>query len=90
LSTYHFERGRSRPICIDIDGAPYKIGQSVRVKGLSDEEGEASLLGMIGMVEHFDYSCGCGQSYPDDPMIGVRFFDGRMEEFWKEELILCR
>ena len=29
---------------------------------------------------------GCGQRFPDDPMIGVRFPDGALQEFWREEL----
>jgi len=56
------------------------------VRRLCDEEGNVSFLGMVGLVEHFEYTCGCGQSYPGDPMIGVRFSDGRSDEFWKEEL----
>jgi hypothetical protein len=79
-------RRASKPIRTDVKGAPFKIGQKVRVYELSDEQGDASLLGKDGIVEHYDYSCGCGQSYPDDPMVGVRFASGRLEEFWKEEL----
>ena len=70
----------------DVVGAPYKIGQEVRVTFLCDETADPSFLWMDGVVEHLDYDCGCGQSYPGDPMIGVRFADGRIEELWREEL----
>lgn len=63
-----------------------KIGQTVRVVSLTDETGDKGCLGKSGKVTHFDYDCGCGQSYPDDPMIEVQFDDGKIEEFWKEEL----
>lgn len=43
-------------------------------------------IGRAGVVDHLDYDCGCGQTYPDDPMIGVTFDDGAAEEFWSEEL----
>ena len=45
-----------------------------------------SLVGLSGTVEYLEYDCGCGQSYPGDPMIGVRLEDGTLEEFWAEEL----
>ena len=63
-----------------------KIKQIVKVVKLSDETGEESFLGKSGTVIYFDYDCGCGQSYPDDPMIGVKFADEEIEEFWKEEI----
>lgn len=48
------------------------------------------LEGREGVVVHLEYSCGCGQSYPGDPMIGVcMYIPGRgyiVEEFWFEEL----
>jgi len=62
------------------------IGQKVKVVSLSDETGDKTYLNKSGNVEYFDYSCGCGQSYPNDPMIGVLFNDGKTEEFWKEEI----
>ncbi len=77
----------SEPIFHDVHGAPYKIGAVVRVVQFVDETGDSRFLGMTGTVKHFEYFCGCGQSYPDDPMIGVDF-GGRVEEFWKEELEL--
>ena len=52
---------------------------------LSDETAAEQFLEKSGHVVHFEYSCGCGQSYPDDPMIGVAF-EGLIEDYWKEEL----
>ena len=71
-----------------IDGAPFQVGDMVTVEGILDETGRTDLIGHGGPVVHLDYGCGCGQSYPDDPMIGVRFRPGLVEEFWKEELTL--
>jgi len=76
----------ARPIYVDVDGAPFKIGERVRVTDSKDETFDRSFKGRIGVIEYFEYECGCGQSYPDDPMIGVRFRRGRIEEFWAEEL----
>jgi len=74
----------------DIKGAPFKIGS--RVKVLSnpndDETFESTFTGKIGEVFFFEYDCGCGQTFPNDPMIGVKFQNGKVEEFWKEELEL--
>jgi len=64
----------------------FKIGQTVKIIKISDETGDKKYLNKIGVVKYFDYDCGCGQSYPDDPMIGVKFADGEIEEFWKEEI----
>src|SRR5258707_872230 len=58
-------------IHVDIPGAPYRISTPVRVVQLVDETGDRRWLGRIGVVKYFDYSCGCGQTYPGDPMIGV-------------------
>ena len=78
--------GRARPLYTDIPGTPFDIGTLVRVCRLVDEEAEPSVLGKRGIVEYVEYSCGCGQSYPHDPMIGVRFPNGDLHEFWREEL----
>lgn len=72
------------PIYEDVAGAPFAIGQPVRIGKMDDEE-PFKHHGRIGTVVCFEYECGCGQSYPDDPMIGVSF-DGDLDEFWKEEL----
>jgi hypothetical protein len=79
---------KPRPILKDVPGAPFKIGTSVRVVRLADETGNRAWLGRTGTVKFFNYDCGCGQSYPDDPMIGVESPRGKIEEFWKEELRL--
>ena len=78
----------SGPIHSDVPSAPFRIRQEVLVWCLADGEGDASFLGMKGVVEYYEYDCGCGQSFPGDPMIGVRFSDNRVEEFWREELIV--
>jgi hypothetical protein len=38
----------------------------------------------LGRVAYLEYEC--GQTFPGDPMIGVRFTDGATYEFWREEL----
>lgn len=69
----------------DVDGAPFKIGDKVRVVSFSDDTADEEFLGCQGGVLYFEYSCGCGQKFPNDPMIGVQFGE-RTAEFWKEEL----
>jgi len=76
----------ARKIYNDVPDAPVRIGQRVTVACCLDETGESLLIGRSGKVDYLEYSCGCGQSYPHDPMIGVRFPDGRIEEFWSDEL----
>jgi hypothetical protein len=77
---------KPRHILKDVRGAPFKIGTPVRVVRLADETANRAWLGRTGSVKFFSYDCGCGQSYPDDPMIGVELPSGKVEEFWKEEL----
>lgn len=43
-------------------------------------------IGRVGIVKYLEYSCGSGQTYPGDPMIGVAFDGGVLEEFWSEEI----
>lgn len=74
------------PRFYNIDDAPFYIGQKVKVALTVDETAESADLGKIGVVEYYEYDCGCGQSYPRDPMIGILFEDGTRGEFWKEEL----
>ncbi len=83
----HAER-QSRPIFENVAGAPFRIGQRVVINALADDTAETSLLSERGIIEYFEYNCGCGQSFPGDPMIGVRFGGGKIEEFWYEELKL--
>ncbi len=75
----------THPIRSNIDGAPFRIGDWVRIVRFSDSTADAGFLRKRGRVLYFEYSCGCGQSYPDDPMIGVQFENGTAE-FWKEEI----
>ncbi len=78
----------ARPIREHVDGAPFQPGGNACVVAAIDKDihDVSGFVGKIGVVQYLEYSCGCGQSYPDDPMIGVTFPDGRREEFWKEEL----
>jgi|GEM_PF-7104590 len=73
----------------DIDGAPFKINDHVRVLNnpSGDDTFDSRFVDEDGFVIYFEYDCGCGQSFPADPMIGVKFGDGQIEEFWKEELL---
>ena len=77
--------GARQGIYTDVAGAPFRIGDTVKVVSLSDDTADEDLLGCQCSVFYFEYSCGCGQTFPDDPMIGVRFQE-RTAEFWKEEL----
>lgn len=72
----------------NIEGAPYKIGNKVIIldNPLKDETFNKRFIGREGAVYFFEYDCGCGQTYPTDPMIGVKFSDGKVAEFWKEEI----
>jgi hypothetical protein len=80
----------ARPVHHRVDGAPYQPADPVRVVMSAEQKGTltdvSDFIGRAGFVEYLEYSCGCGQRYPDDPMIGVRFADGALQEFWREEL----
>jgi hypothetical protein len=80
----------AQPIYARVEGAPYQPNAVVRVVRSLDSEssqcGVHAFVGCIGRVSYLEYSCGCGQTYPNDPMIGVSFGDGRTEEFWADEL----
>ena len=78
------------PIYHDVSGAPFRIGERVRVVSSKDETFDPHFIGRTGSVKYLEYECGCGQSYPDDPMIGVEFRARGTEEFWREELRRCR
>jgi hypothetical protein len=52
----------------------------------NDETFNMVFSGQEGIVKYFDYECGCGQTYPSDPMIGIKFISGEIEEYWKEEV----
>ena len=69
------------------DRAPYIPRQLVRVVRALDRDiyDVSGFIGRQGVVERLEYE-GCGQSYPGDPLVEVRFDDGRREAFWREEL----
>ena len=79
--------GSTKAIRRNVKGAPFRIGDYVRVTRIIDSTESQALVGKTGTVEYFEYSCGCGQTYPEDPMIGVRIGKFTLE-FWKEELCL--
>ncbi len=71
----------------NIEGAPFNIGDKVIVlNNPADDTLNKKFIGKKGEVSFFEYDCGCGQTFPNDPMIGVKFDNGRSGEFWKEEL----
>jgi len=70
----------------NIKGAPFRIGDVVEVVKASDETCDVRFIGAVGRIVYYDYDCGCGQTFPGDPMIGVRFDGGDVHEFWSEEL----
>ena len=80
---------KARPIYMPVEGAPFQPGDAVQIARSAETEdsgcGVHALVGRVGRVAYLEYSCGCGQSYPDDPMIGVALGD-RVEEFWADEL----
>ncbi len=69
-----------------VPGAPVQRGALVRVVRSCDETDLDEFIGKVGEVDYLEYTCGCGQSFPDDPMIGVKFDDGLEQEFWKIEV----
>jgi hypothetical protein len=69
-------------------GSPYQPGEVVRVVP-GDDGSVPEYIGGVGVVLYLEYDCGCGQTFPCDPMIGVRLDDGREYEFWRDELESC-
>lgn len=80
--------GGCNPIHEHVDGSPFQPGDTVRVVRAVDVDihDVSQFVGRPGMVEYLEYECGCGQQYPDVPMVGVRFASGEVEEFWPEEI----
>lgn len=70
----------------DIKEAPFMIGMRVRVTRVIDATTSDDFVGREGQITYYEYDCGCGQQYPRDPMIGVKFSCRTEEEFWPEEL----
>lgn len=70
-----------------VDGAPFQPLDRVRVVRAIDADVHdvSRFVGFSGVVRYLEYSCGCGQSFPADPMVGVDV-GGETEEFWPEEL----
>lgn len=70
-----------------VEGAPFQVGDIVT-------SGET--IGgkkQTGVVNFLDYSGGCGETFPDDPMISVTWHriykdEDATEHCWKEELAL--
>jgi hypothetical protein len=77
---------RARPIKRHVEDAPVQTGTRVLVVGPGDETFDRAFLGKEGDVVYLEFDCGCGQTYPSDPMIGVEFANGKIEEFWFAEL----
>lgn len=67
---------------------PFKIGERAIVLNNpnNDECFNERFAFKSGIIIYFEFECGCGQNFPEDPMIGVRFKNGEVEEFWKEEI----
>jgi hypothetical protein len=76
----------TKPIYKIIECSPYQPKDIVVVLRFSDDTGDQEFIGKVGVVEYLEYSCGCGQSYPNDPMIGIKFPDGSLIECWPEEI----
>jgi hypothetical protein len=78
----------ARPIYDPVPGSPYQPGDTVQIVDAIDTDvyDVSGHIDREGRVEYLEYSCGCGQRYPHDPMIGVKFADDKIEEFWAEEL----
>lgn len=80
------DKGRSEVIREDIDGAPFHLGQEVKVCKRLDETVSTDFIGKIGTVSGYEYSSGVGQEFPKRPMIEVKFDTEVVEFFWPEEL----
>lgn len=78
----------ARPRYEPVNGAPFQPGERVRVVDAIDLAALdlSSLVGSSGVVSYLEYDCGSGQTFPRDPMIGVRLDSGIAQEFWPEEL----
>lgn len=79
----------ARPLFERVEGSPFQPADRVKVVDIADSTADPRNVGKTGCVVFLEYDCGCGQQFPNDPMIGVRFDDGSGEsEFWAEELAL--
>lgn len=77
----------ARPHREHVVGAPFQPGDRVSIVKAIDVSvyDVRQHVGSVGRVAYLEYDCGCGQTYPTDPMIGVDV-GGAIEEFWPEEL----
>lgn len=73
-----------RPFNFPVPGAPVQPGAWVHV--IQTDPEDIAYLDKTGKVVYLEYDCGCGQTFPTDPMIGVEFTDLPPFEFWQEEL----
>lgn len=80
----------ANPIRHHVNGSTYQPGMPVRIVDAIDRDVHdvSEFIGLRGVVEYLEYECGCGQHYPEDPMVGILFHDGRRQEFWREEVAL--
>jgi len=76
------------PLYKNVYGSSFNIGEKVQVLNNpnKDETFDEQFAFKSGIIIYFEYECGCGQNFPNDPMIGVKFKQGIVEEFWKEEI----
>lgn len=80
---------------VDVPGAPYLIGELVRVVDLDQVEAlqledatlNADYASRMGRVVGLRYECVAGEHYPDEPMVRVKLSDEEVDLFWPEELI---
>jgi hypothetical protein len=84
----HKSTKKATPFFRDVKGEPFEIGVKVEVLNNpnADETFNPIFSLRMGSIIYLKYFCGCGQNFPTDPMIGVEFEDGTIEEFWKEEI----
>lgn len=62
-----------------------QVGDIVKVVSLTDETATKKLLNKTGMVIYLDGFEGVGNT-KKDPLIGVEFENGKVDDFWTEEL----
>lgn len=73
----------------NVPGAPFCIGDRVKVVKAADETCAVKFIGLQGIVVRFDYRGAVGQNYPGDPLVVVQINE-ETSSFWKEELELVR